>query len=77
MKGLIIVTKQYKNKINKMIFASVVNAIEMTKNLEVRRQDLKPYILTALIGMLDMEFFTNFLYIDNMINQLLADENLL
>lgn len=70
-------TKQYKNKLNKMVFAAVVSAINMTKDLEVNRKDLKPYIITALVDMLDMELFNNFIYIDNLINKILDDENLL
>ena len=70
-------TKTTKKRIDKTVFTAVVSAINMTKDLEVDRKQLKPYIITALVDMLDMELFNNFIYIDNLINKILEDENLL
>lgn len=69
--------KQTKDRLNKVVFTAVVSAINMTKDLEVDRKDLKPYIIQALLGLLDVEFFYYFNYINDMVDKLLADENLL
>ena len=69
--------KQTKDRLNKVVFTAVVSAINMTKDLEVDRKQLKPYIIQALLGLLDMEFFYYFNYLNEMVDRLLEDENLL
>ena len=46
-------TKTTKKRIDKTVFTAVVSAISMTKELEVDRKQLKPYIIQALLGLLD------------------------
>ena len=70
-------TKTTKKRIDKTVFTAVVSAINMTKDLEVDRKQLKPYVIQALLGLLDTEFFYYFNYINDMIDRILADENLL
>ena len=49
--------KKTQDRLNKVVFAAVVSAVNMTKDLPVKREELKPYIIQALLGLLDTEFF--------------------
>ena len=69
--------KKTQDRLNKVVLTAVVIAIQKTKDLPVKRQDLKPYIIQALLGLLDTEFFFYFNYLNDLVDRLLADENLL
>lgn len=69
--------KKTQDRLNKVVFAAVVSAVNMTKDLPVKREELKPYIIQALLGLLDTEFFFYFNYLNDLVDRLLADENLL